>query len=144
MFGMKFGGETKSVAKVETNESLEGQIEQETVKLDVNLESLKAEIDVIGGLEELNKKIMRTESMKFDYKGMVITSSIGVLCTIGLVYGFNDVDRMDELVNQIGTGFIGTTMVGGFLASSYLGVKNWWENKKMKSLQNKAEVAGIA
>ena len=26
MFGMKFGGEKKPVAKVETNESIEGQI----------------------------------------------------------------------------------------------------------------------
>ena len=62
MFGMKFGGEKKPVAKVETNESLEGQIEQETMKLDANLESLKTEIDAMGGIEELSKKIIENKN----------------------------------------------------------------------------------
>lgn len=160
MFGMKFGGEKKPVAKVETNESIEGQIEQETMKLDANLESLKADIDAMGGIEGLSEKITKNKSNIEAGKimGIVIPSVVAILPLVislspGGINGFlegvsgdtNDVVTtvMARIIAGLstGAGALGTYLVG---STAPFAVKSWWENRKLKSLKNKAEEIGIA
>jgi hypothetical protein len=138
----------------ENKESLENQIEQETIKLDANLEVLKAEIDSVGGIEELNKKIKSHDNEVKAGKLMTGVAGIGTLVlTVLLGYAkfdqgydilpidFNDAQSIMGSTTQL----IGAA-VGGFASIhgiKYL-AKNWWENRKLKSLKNKAEAAGIA
>lgn len=135
MFGMKFGGEKKPVSKVETKEGVESQIEQEAVKLDANLESLKADIAEIGGIDKLKEMISKYTPQDV---GIHALNMLGLLGSTGLIIQGS----------LSGPGVVLTTagVVGGVVTGSVAlnAVKNWWENRKLKSLKNKAEEAGIA
>lgn len=153
--------ETPVENTVENNESVESQIEQETVKLDANLESLKAEIDEMGGVEKLSKRIIENKNNIQVGKMMgTIIPSITLVLPLLLAYtspggidGFLEAvsgDTNDAVITittriiaglQVGAGALGAYLVGSTAPSA---IKSWWENRKLKSLKNKAEKAGIA
>jgi capsule polysaccharide export protein KpsE/RkpR len=125
----------------ETKESLEGQIEQETVKLDTNLESLKADIQEMGGLQALVGKI---ESHRSEGKIQMIASGLGISAVIGLL-GAAEYGGMylDSTIGTVLLSALGLSSTAIFAFEAKIGIKNWLESRKLKSLKNKAEKAGI-
>lgn len=143
----------------ENKESIENQIEQETVKLDANLESLKQQIDKEGGMERINKNINENKENIETGKliGTVIPAAFAVLpLLISLSPGGIDSfagavsgDINDAVMTGTARMMAGLGVVGGALATYLVGstvpsaMKSWWENRKLKSLKNKAEAAGV-
>lgn len=169
----------------ENKESLENQIEQETIKLDANLEVLKAEIDSVGGIEGLSAKInkyatepglissvlegawnggtmapnaimenpLQTLGNTALAGGITITAFYIMESVINLATGSSPLNvpatemllKASPALAAIGTGVaVGGGVVLGSVVNFSQKVSSWFENRKLKSLKNKAEVAGIA
>ena len=144
----------------ENKESLEGQIEQETMKLDANFESLKADIDAMGGVEGLGKKIIENKNSIEAGKiiGITIPAIIAILPLMislspGGMHDFAENlsgDTSDNVMTFLTRAISGLeatgAALGAYVVSSTVpnAVKSWWENRKLKSLENKAKAAGIA
>lgn len=156
MFGMNFGkkiekSSTKAEVSVENKESIESQIKQETVKFDSNLESLKAQIDGIGGVEALNRKIEKHGNESKN--GLVIAgaSGIGMLLaaaclgymTLELPMG-NFMPEARMVAGATATAAAGVLGVTGLGVGLKQAAEGWWLKLKGKNIKERAVSAGIA
>jgi hypothetical protein len=125
----------------ENKESIENQIEQETVKLDANLEVLKQQIDEMGGVEGLNNRIKNYNDTG---KLQMFASGVGMASLIMLLGAAESGGMyLDNTVGTILLSSIGLMGTGLFLTEAKVGFQSWWESRKLKSLKNKAEAGGV-
>jgi hypothetical protein len=162
-----------SIPKNENKENINSQIEKQMQMLNPKFDALKSDIDAMGGMEGLSKSIERNKEviernslasaltsgpkiMTDLVKERPIVSIMGTSVLFALVTALSSVDHSGQLNVNILIEALGTT-AGSFAGMSAAlstpdlmdyspikKLKSWWENKKLKSLKNKAEVAGIA
>lgn len=146
--------------QVRDPEKLQEQIAIEHEKLDKNQQDIKDQVEKMGGMDAVNSKINKfTEGNKnFDGKGMLFSGALGIGLIVLAASGLPSLDAIQNFstlpafAQNIVTGGAvmggGLGLVGGALSLNSVGrsLKNFFENRKLKKLENlksQATEAGI-